>query len=217
MAPRDYSLKRLPASDSHVNRAELYTQFPDDNACLEWLRIFRWPDGIPCAACGKVTPHYRVKDRPSYSCQSCGHHVHPTAGTIFHKSSTSLRMWFEAIFLMSATRCGISAKQLEREIRVTYKTAWRMFGLIRTLLADDDTPLDGKVEVDETYFAKSATKRLGGGSRPGCSPGERTVLGMAERRGRVVALHVPDAKTATVLPHIKSRVLPGAMVLPTKR
>src|SRR5207253_2174868 len=96
---------------------------------------------------------HRVQSRPSYSCDVCGHHLHPTAGTIFHKSSTGLDLWFRAVFLMSSTRCGISAKQIERELGVTYKTAWRMCKLIREqLMEQDDDPLSGKVEVDETYI-----------------------------------------------------------------
>lgn len=83
-----------------------------------------------------------------------GTHVHPTAGTIFHKSSTSLHLWFYAIYLISSTRCGISAKQLERELGVNYKTAWRMFNLIRNDLMnqDGDGPLAGVVEMDETFY-----------------------------------------------------------------
>src|ERR671911_134332 len=73
-----------------------------------------------------------------YECQYCGHQEYPLVGTIFENSSTSLRLWFHAIFLMSQTRCGISAKQLERELGVTYKTAWRMANRIRSLLQDDD-------------------------------------------------------------------------------
>src|SRR5687768_8175095 len=83
-------------------------QFPTDDACLEWLKNYLYPDGIHCEKCDKVTPHYRVASRRSYSCQFCGHHVHPTAGTIYHKSTTPLTDWFYAVFLMSATRCGIS-------------------------------------------------------------------------------------------------------------
>ena len=94
----------------------------------------------------------RSKDRPAWDCDSCGYHLHPTAGTIFHKSSTSLHLWFFAMHLMTSTRCGISAKQLERELGVTYKTAWRMANLIRNeLMADDGDALSGNVEVDETY------------------------------------------------------------------
>src|SRR5438034_6849456 len=108
--------------------------FPTDEACLDWLRDFLYPNGIYCKVCQKVTKHHRVKSRPSYSCDYCGHHEHPMAGTIFQDTRTPLRSWFHAVFLMASTRCGISAKQLQREIGVTYKTAWRMFRQIRSLL-----------------------------------------------------------------------------------
>src|SRR5574341_1902714 len=127
-------------------------EFPDDAACLEWLKNYRWPDGIFCKLCGKVTAHHLMTTRKSYSCQECGHHVHPTAGTIFHKSSTPLTLWFYAIYLMAQTRTGISAKQLERELGVTYKTAWRMFTLIRAQLDNSGDAFSGDVEVDETYI-----------------------------------------------------------------
>lgn len=132
---------------------DLRTDFPDDAACLKWLVEYLYSDGIFCEKCQKVTPHHAMRTRKSYSCETCGHHVHPTAGTIFHKSSTPLTLWFEAIFLMTATRAGISAKQLERTLGVTYKTAWRMFHQIRSMMGDDpDKNLFGEVEVDETYI-----------------------------------------------------------------
>src|SRR5438309_11238677 len=90
---------------------DLQRQFPDDAACLDWLRDYLYPSGITCKACQRVTKHHRVLSRRSYSCDVCGHHVHPTADTIYHKSSTPLRLWFYAVFLMASTRCGISAKQ----------------------------------------------------------------------------------------------------------
>jgi transposase-like protein len=123
--------------------------FPTEDACLEWLKNYLYPNGIFCETCQAVTKHHKVTSRKSYSCQHCGHHVHPTARTIYHKSSTSLHTWFHAIYLMASTRCGISAKQLERETGVTYKTAWRMFKQIRTMLPEDCNPLSG--QVDETF------------------------------------------------------------------
>ena len=126
--------------------------FPDDDACLEWLKMPRWPDGIFCDKCQKITKHHHVTNRKAYACDVCGNHVYPMAGTILEKSSTSLSTWFHAMFLMANTRCGISAKQLQRETGVTYKTAWRMFKQIRSML-DDDVSLEGSsVEVDETYI-----------------------------------------------------------------
>src|SRR5438045_2079549 len=136
--------------------------FPTDDACLDWLRDHLYPNGIYCKVCKTTRLHHRVAARRSYSCDYCGHHVHPTAGTIFHKSSTSLKTWFHAIYLMASTRCGVSAKQIERHTGVTYKTAWRMFKQVRTLLQEDFT-LAGAVAADETSFAGphagKATKR----------------------------------------------------------
>ncbi len=147
--------KRGTASESRYALFEFEKQFPDDAACLAYLMDERYPDGVFCEKCEKVTKHYREKARPSWSCEFCGHRVHPMVGTIFEDSATSLRLWFYAIYLMASTRCGISAKQLERELGVTYKTAWRMFHQIRSLLTQDEAPLGGEgeiVEADEAFI-----------------------------------------------------------------
>src|ERR1017187_944744 len=143
--------RRAASSESRYSFYEFDRDFPDDAACLEWLVGHLYPGGITCPKCQKVTPHYRVKARPCFACEHCGHHEYPMAGTIFENSSTSLRLWFHGFFLMSQTRCGISAKQLERELGVTYKTAWRMFNKIRSVLTEDGVNLSGQVEMDETY------------------------------------------------------------------
>lgn len=122
---------------------DFQNDFPNDETCLEWLKDRRWPNGIHCKQCDTLTKHYLIHSRKSYSCQECGHHVHPTAGTIFHKSSTPLTLWFYAIYLMAQTGGGIPAKQIERELGVTYKTAWRMCKLIRSRLDDGNDPFDG--------------------------------------------------------------------------
>jgi transposase-like protein len=184
--------------------------FPDDTACLRWLKIYLYPDGITCKICGRVTKHHRVASRRSYSCDECGHHVHPTAGTIFHKSSTSLKTWFHAIYLMSSTRCGISAKQIERETGVTYKTAWRMFKQIRTMLNEDIGPLDGPVEMDETYMG--GRRKGGRGRQLKGDTNKSAVLGMVERGGSVKAFVVPDAKSSTLLGHANEHVTPKATI-----
>lgn len=140
---------------------EFMRPFPHNDACLDYLKERFFADGSACPGCGKPTKFFRLKSRAAYSCMYCRHQVYPTAGTIFHKSTVSLHLWFYAIFLVSSTRCGIAAKQLEREIGVSYKTAHRMFKLIRALLAqDDDDQLVGAVEIDETAY--------GGKPRAGC-------------------------------------------------
>lgn len=183
-------------------------EFPNDDACLEHVKEQRWPGGIAhCAKCEQERKHYRVRGRTAYACDHCGNHIYPLAGTIFEKSTTSLRLWFYAMYLMGSTRCGISAKQIQREIGVTYKTAWRMFRQIRTLLAE--TPkLEGySVEVDEMYVG-GRTKRLGGIVKP-----KVPVVGMVERKGgRVIAVVAEDTKKATLHGIIEEHVLPSSTI-----
>src|SRR3954451_10600349 len=142
------------SSESQMTYSRFLELFPDNDACLEHLKQRFYPDGSECPGCGTAAKFHRIKSRPPYSCQHCRHQVYPTAGTIFHKSTTSLQLWFWAIYLMSSSKCGISAKQLGREIGVTYKTAHRMLKQIRSLLGqDDEPPLSGDVEVDETFMS----------------------------------------------------------------
>ncbi|HML01377.1 MAG TPA: IS1595 family transposase, partial [Acidimicrobiales bacterium] len=200
---------------------EFQARYPDDDACLEFLWRTRFaPDGehavCPKEGVERVFRKYQMVNRnTSWTCTGCGHHVHPTAGTIFHKSSTSLHLWFYAMYIMASTRCGISAKQLERELGVTYKTAWRMFNLIRNQLMtqDETTTLGGKVEADETYHGGRRKGRTG---RPGAGDRQKTpVFGMVERKGhggRVVALTVDNVKATTLLPHMRKRILPASVV-----
>ena len=182
-------------------------QFPDDGVCLEWLKNKRYPNGIYCEKCKKVTKHYRVKKRTCYACNFCGSHVYPMASTILEKSTTSLRQWFYAIFLMANTRCGISAKQLQRELGVTYKTAWRMFKQIRSMMNEDIMSLLNEIEIDETYFGGRFKGKRGRGSE-----NKSVVFGMAERNGKVIAQIVPNAKSKTILPIIKSKVTPDSTI-----
>ncbi len=210
---------RADSSESRYSLMEFMRDFPDDAACLEWLWTTRYaPDGTnaECPKCETIQPFKRyttTQQRQSWTCTKCGHHLHPTAGTIFHKSSTSLHLWFYAMYLMTSTRCGISAKQLERELGVTYKTAWRMFHLIRNELMhqDEDAVLSGDVEMDETYVGG---KRKGRTGRPGAKDkGKKTpVFGMVQRGGAVVALTVENAAGMTLMPHVQKRVLPESTV-----
>lgn len=178
--------------------------FPSEEVCLEYIKDLIYPDGVLCRRCAKITKHHRLSGRKAYSCQNCGTHVFPLAGTIFEKSSTPLKSWFYAMYLMASTRTGISAKQLERELGVTYKTAWRMFSQIRKLLANEAEALFGEIEVDETYV---------GGKRPGKrgrgAEGKTVVVGLVERGGRAFTQVTPDVKAKTLLAIIQEHILPA--------
>lgn len=187
-------------------------EYPDDSVCLKWLMHYKYPDGVVCdnPKCkkhGKVTPHHRIKNRMCYSCDYCGNHIYPMADTIFEKSTTSLKYWFYAIYLMSKTRCGISAKQLERELGVTYKTAWRMFQKIRIMLYERPTKKEGVVEVDETYVGGKSHGKRGRGAE-----NKTPVFGIIERDGKLVAQQIADVKSGTLIPLIEENITPKAII-----
>jgi transposase len=223
--------ERAASSESRYSLMEFMREFPDDATCLEWLWHNRYsPDGehAYCPKCEQERSFKRyetTQQRQSWTCVACGDHLHPTAGTIFHKSSTSLHLWFYAMYLMTSTRCGISAKQIERELGVTYKTAWRMAHLIRhELMEQDGQPLSGTVEVDETFIG--GRPRYARGERPkdeygrnklGPRPGshqtqKQAVMGMVQRQGRVVAKTVVSVRRSTLMPHVQERILPASTV-----
>ena len=190
-------------------------EFPTDESCLQWLVDNRWPDGITCSKCERITKHHKATGRQVYACDNCGHHVSPMAGTIMEHSSTPMRLWFYAMFLMASTRCGISAKQLERELGVTYKTAWRMFKQIRSMLVDDVTLEGSSVEIDATFVGGKAKnmhkakreKIVGRGT-----VGKTAVFGMVERHGPVVTAIVEEESQSAVLPQVREKILPSSMV-----
>jgi transposase-like protein len=207
------SVAPSPSSESQMTYSRFMELFPDNDACLDYLKERFFPDGTECPKCGKASKFHRIKGRSAYSCQFCGNHVYPTAGTIFHKSTVSLQLWFFAVYMMSSTRCGISAKQLEREIGVTYKTAHRMFKQIRTLLADEDGPLSGNVEVDESAFGgkprASDVRKKRGNILKTYKP---TIFAMVERGGRVRPLVIPDRGGRTIHRVVREHVLPSSML-----
>ena len=209
--------KRAKSSESQYSLMEFMKAYPDDAACLESLWRNRYsPDGehayCPNCETERVFKRYdTAQQRQSWTCTACAHRLHPTAGTIYHKSSTSLHLWFYATYLMASTRCGISAKQMERELGVTYKTAWRMCYLIRNVLMEQtDELFSGTVEADETYIGgrRKGTPR----GRPGPGSHKATVFGVVERGGRVMAVTVPNVRKATLMPHLTKKVLPRETV-----
>jgi len=119
-------------------------------------------------------------------------------------------MWFHAMYQMGSTRCGISAKQIQRETGVTYKTAWRMFRQIRTLMSED-LQLEGPtVEIDETYHG--GVRKYGTG-RPMRGDKKKTpIVGIVERKGRVVAKAAADVKGSTLLGLVREHVLPESTI-----
>lgn len=188
--------------------AQFFRQFPDDETCLQHIFDVRFGQGYECPSCERESNWYRIKAERAYSCQWCGHHLHPTVGTPFEKTRTPLQLWFYAIYLFTTTRNGVAAKELERQLGVTYKTAWRMAGLIREHMADVDgeSPLGGAfktVEVDETYVGGVAD-----GKGTGYKGNKTAVFGMLERNGDVMIKIIPNRRKTTLQSHITANVKP---------
>jgi transposase len=176
--------------------------YPNDAACLDAVFKLRYGHLDECPACGDHKPEFkRVMEKQCYYCRKCYTQFYPCAGTIFEKTRTPLTYWFYAMYLMTITRNGVSAKELERAIGVTYKTAWRMAKLIRELMGRNKRPgkLKGIIEMDETVVGGSA-----GFNRP--PKYKQPVFAMVERRGNVVAQAVSDRKKETLFPIIEKNV-----------
>jgi transposase len=156
------------------------TQFPDDEACLEYIFIQRFGKEVTCTKCGVIGSKFyraRCRNRKAYACEWCGNHIYPLAGTIFHKSSTPLKSWFRAIYNVSIAKNGVSAKEMQRAYGVCYETALRMAHQIKKLMIQNDDPLLGVVEVDEMYFGGKTNKKRGRISK------KVPIMGAVERDG----------------------------------
>lgn len=193
-----------------VTIAEFFKQFPDDEACLAHVFEARYGQGHVCPNCERSAKWYRIKATRAYACQWCGWHIHPTAGTLFEDSRTPLRLWFYAIYLFTTSRHGVPARELQRQLGVTYKTAWRMGHEIRKHMAavDDNPPLSGQVEVDETYV---------GGVNEGAGRGrglenKAILFGMVKRGGDVKTKVVDKADAITLKREIGHNVRRGSTV-----
>src|SRR5579864_763572 len=194
--------------------SQFKAEYPNDAACLAKLMEINYGGTeITCPGCGAERAKFHpMGKRRAFACQECGHHVYPAAGTIFHKSPTPLTTWFFMMYLMTSTRHGVAAKEVQRQTGVTYKCAWRMCHELRKLMASADGnhggPLAGHVEIDET---------LVGGVNVGKGRGRQRenkvmVMGMVERGGKIVAGPVPDDTNFTLEPIVLENVVPGSTV-----
>ncbi len=191
---------------------DFFKRFPDDDACLHHLMVTRYGEELDCPKCRKHSRFAKLAKHKAYSCPHCGHHIHPMAGTPFERSRTPLQKWFYAMYLFTTTRNGVAAKELQRQLGVTYKTAWRIGHELRKYMgfSDGDNRLGGfgsaypVVEVDKTF--------VGGKDKKGHDD-KTVVLGMAERRGGDVLTRVVDDRRAnTIMPHIVTWIKPGSRV-----
>jgi transposase-like protein len=174
-----------------MNLMQLFEDFDTDKECRDFLEALRWPGGVKCPTC-QSEKLSRIYERKQFDCDTCGYQFSATAGTIFHDSHLPLPKWFVAVYLMCESKKGISANQLKRTIKVSYKTAWYLCHRIRKAMDEaKPKPLAGTVEIDESYIGG---KRRHVGS--GYVDNKTMVLGAIQRGGQV-RLKVERRKKAT--------------------
>jgi transposase-like protein len=194
---------------------QFQAQYPDDDACLDSILQRRYQNIDACPHCGVVGKLTRITGRRAYACKA-GCHIYPCAGTVFEKSTTSLSLWFHAMYLFTSTRNGVSAKELQRQLGVTYKCAWRIGHQLRLLLAARDDannpgPLSGHVEMDEAYIGGRIRKFTGYGKGEYLK-NKSTVFGMVERGGALRSQVVENDRKETLMPIVEANVEKGATV-----
>lgn len=175
--------------------------------------IFEALHSYECSCGGKYQP---LKGRRQYQCSKCRHQIAPTTGTIFHKSDTPLVSWFFAIYQFSNSKSGYSALKLQRDISVTYKTAWRMLKLIREALPEDNDLLSGIVEADETKFGGHQAAGEHNANMSKAMANKSTILGAVERGGRVRVKVSPDSKARSIWRFLNENVAQGTTLMTDK-
>jgi transposase-like protein len=194
-------------ADAILNRP----YFKDETLARQWLENVRWPQGPVCPHCGSVWPdHYKLEGkahRPGlYKCKDCREQFTVTVGTVFERSKIKLHVWLQAMHLMCSSKKGISSKQLERMLGVTYQTAWFMTHRIREAMKDPVGMFgtgSAPIEADATYVGgkeknKHRSKRTPNAT--GGSGGKQCVFALVERNGNARAFHIPGVNAKTLKP-----------------
>jgi transposase-like protein len=190
---------------------QFFKRFPDDETCIRHLFRTKYGETMDCPKCKKRGKFSKLKNQPAFQCSWCGYQIHPMVGTPFEKSRTPLQKWFYAMYLFTTSRHGVPAKELERQLGVTYKTAWRMGHEIRKYMGktDGEGPFYGHVEADETYMGG---KPRNGDGRKGRGTKKTAVFGLAERDGRIMTKIVPNVGASALHKEIWDNVVPGSRV-----
>jgi len=192
---------------------EFQARFPDDERCRAYLTACRWPEGFRCPHCGAASA-FELPRRGLWQCKACDRQTSVTAGTVLHRTRVPLTVWFWATYLVTTHTPGLSAVQLQRQLGLSYETAWALLHKLRRAMVNPERePLRDKVEVDETYL---------GGHEAGLKGGRQLlekalIVGAVEVRGkaagRVRLQVVPDASGRSLTGFVKRTTAPGTTIL----
>jgi Zn ribbon nucleic-acid-binding protein len=210
---------------------EFQTEFSDEASCTAFLMKRRWPNGFVCPACSKARS-VALKSRPRLiECLDCGHQASVTAGTVMHRSKMPLKTWFWAAHLMATHSNGMSARQLEDQLGVTYKTAWLLTQKLRRSMVNPNRDLlEGVVEIDQaeipfrvgdTFFEPgNAGKILIAGAvevidrnTNAAKPRRKGAKYLGTRSGRLRLAEIADNTAESIEAFVKANVKPGSTLI----
>ncbi|HEY4964671.1 MAG TPA: IS1595 family transposase [Candidatus Saccharimonadales bacterium] len=191
-----------------INLIDFYKKYPDEEACRDYLQNARWGDNSTCPKCGVVGGKiYKLKDSRLLKCATCRQPFSVRVGTVFEDSAIPLQSWFLAVYLATSFKKGISSIQLAKYLGITQKSAWHMLHRIRHSVNTtfDDKPLEGIVEIDETYIGGKTRERIKYDNKA-------VVFGAVERKGKVKLSHVKSSGARVLLPEIEKNISPKAII-----
>lgn len=200
-----------------IDLSTLMTRFSCEIKCREYLERLRWPSGPVCAKCGGKE-FARVQGRENIQrCTACQTHLSVMAGTVFNDSHLPLQKWFLATFILTQSKKGVSACQIQRMLGIGgYKTAWYLCHRIRSAMVESQRgKLDGTVEMDETYIGGKTHNVLGKSWRRGNAHAKEVVIGIRKRDGELRFFHAEDAKKGTLARYIRENISEDVSVIVT--
>ena len=216
-----------------LNLFELAAHFSDEEKAREFLEAQRWPDGPVCPHCGELNNAYKLEPKPSkknthvrkgvWKCAGCREQFTVTVGTIFADSHIPLSKWLLAFHLLCSSKKGMSAHQLHRMLKVTYRSAWFMAHRIRYAMSQEplSSKLSGIIEIDEAYIGGKRRHPQSNQVKPGQRAQDRIgpfadkapVVSVLQRGGRVQSIHMPKVTAENLRGVVRDMVAEGAHVM----
>jgi transposase-like protein len=220
-------------ANDELNLIALAQHFSDEDKAREFIEKLRWPDGPVCPHCGQIDNAYRLEPKPSkkgthvrkgvWKCGGCREQFTVTVGTIFEDSHIPLSKWLLAYHLLCASKKGMSAHQLHRMLKVTYRSAWFMAHRIRYTMSQEplSSKLTGIVEIDEAYIGGKRRKHQSQAVKPGVRAQDRLgpfadkapVVSVLQRGGRVQSVHMPKVTRDNLRSMVNQMVAEDAHVM----
>jgi len=187
------------------NQMEFEEQFKTEQDCIEYILSIRWPQGFECPVCGSI--RYWKKNKGRFECRDCHTETTVTNGTIFHKSTKPLMIWFQAIWWIVAQKNGVSAKGLQKILGLgSYRTSWTWLHKFRRLMVfSARTKLQGTVEVDEVMIGGKTSGKRGRGAE-GKSLIAVAVEVQGRKTGRVRMAKISDASSDSLNRFIENNI-----------